>query len=46
MEKSYIGRIKSVVTQMVKAPIAKPSVKAPKVQSGGDLRARPSKKRG
>ena len=44
MEKGYIGRIKNVVTQLVKAPIAKPAPKAPKVKSGGDLRAKPSKK--
>lgn len=36
----YKGKIKSVVTQMVQAVIAKPAPKSPKVKTGRDLRAR------
>ena len=46
MEKkgSYVGRITNKGAQKVSAPLKQPASKAPKVHTGGDLRARKSAK--
>lgn len=41
---SYVGKITNKGNQEVKAPISMPASKAPKVITGGDLRARKSSK--
>lgn len=40
----YKGKITNKVTQKIKAVFGQPAGKAPKVVSGGDLRARKSSK--
>lgn len=40
----YKGKITNKVTQLVKAVFKQPAGKAPKVVSGGDLRAKKSSK--
>lgn len=43
-KKGYIGKISNKGSQKVEAPLKQPVGKGPKVVSGGDLRAKKSKK--
>ncbi len=46
MEKSYIGKVTNGGAQKVKAPYPQKTQTNAKTQTGGDLRAKPSAKKG